>query len=188
MKSAGLPEILRALTSLARTGWMLRGVPPFEAETVASHSYASALIAFEMSVTARSKGLNVDPYRAAAEALIHDIAESVLGDITRTAGIDEAKKSAEKRAFMSLEISEEAKRLYLDFERGGSLEAVIARVSELLATYWKSLEYECRGYRVSDIKESTLKEALTISDRYNIRSLVEEYIERLRSGRACSQP
>ncbi|RLE92451.1 MAG: phosphohydrolase, partial [Thermoprotei archaeon] len=32
-----LDELLQALKNLSRTGWMLRGVPHSEAETVAEH-------------------------------------------------------------------------------------------------------------------------------------------------------
>ncbi|MFN4046079.1 MAG: HD domain-containing protein, partial [Acidilobaceae archaeon] len=76
-----LGEVLAALTSLARTGWMLRGVPHSLAENVAEHLFVSAIIAYEIAVEASKRGLPVNPEKAAAVALVHDLAEALIGDI-----------------------------------------------------------------------------------------------------------
>jgi putative hydrolase of HD superfamily len=170
---------LRGVTNLARTGWMLRGIPPSEAETVASHSYAAAVIAFELAVDAARKGLRVDPYRASVMALLHDLAESLIGDITRRAGIGEAKREAEARAYETLDVSEEAKRIYKEFEAMNSNEAYIARISELLATYWRALEYMCKGYRVDEIAESSIAEAERLAEKLGVRDAFESMLRRL---------
>ncbi|MCE4610415.1 MAG: HD family hydrolase [Desulfurococcales archaeon] len=167
-----LGRALRGVVSLARTGWMLRGVPPGEAETVASHSYAAAVIAFELAVEASKKGFRVDPYKAASLALVHDLAEGVIGDISRRAGIGEAKRRAEEEAFKALGVSEEAKKLFMEFEEGSTLESRVARIAELLATYWMSLIYTCRGYDVAEIGESSWREALELASRDGIVELI----------------
>ena len=182
MAGAGLSEVLRAVTSLARTGWMLRGVPPSEAETVASHSFAAAVIAFELAVELKARGVEVDPYRASALALLHDLAESVVGDITRRAGIGEAKREAEARAYMSLGVSDEAKRLYMEFEEGSTVESLVARAAELAATYWRSREYMCRGFQVGEIASSTLGEARRIASKAGFSEALEALIARLEPG------
>ena len=151
-----LSEVIEALSSLARTGWMLRGVPSQQAEAVAEHLFASALLALEIGLRARDDGLEIDPYKAAAIALVHDVGESVIGDIPKTAGID--KSEAERRAMESLPLHPEALRLFEEFEDKSTLEALVARVAELGATVLRARRYKALGYtRVEEIEESSMR-------------------------------
>ncbi|MCE4628130.1 MAG: HD family hydrolase [Desulfurococcales archaeon] len=173
-----LHEVLEALSSLARTGWMLRGVPSVIAESVAEHSFWAAVLAFEISVRARSRGVQVDPYRAAAIALFHDIGESVIGDIPKVAGISRSEKAAaERRAVNSLPISREAKALQEEFEDEKSVEAVIARISESLATYLKALSYERSGYRVEEIRENMEEIVKRLAGQLGITDIINDIIK-----------
>ncbi|MCE4601899.1 MAG: HD family hydrolase [Desulfurococcales archaeon] len=148
-------EVVEALSSLARTGWMLRGVPSQLAETVAEHLFTSALLALEIGFRAKDRGLNLDPYRAAVIALVHDVAESVIGDIPKTAGID--KSEAERRALASLPLHGEVLRLFEEFEEASTLEALVARIAELGATVVRARRYRELGYtRVEEIEESSI--------------------------------
>lgn len=63
------------LKKIKRTGWLLRGVK--NPESVADHTFRMALMAW---IFARSKGLNYE--RVIKMALIHDLCEVKLGDIT----------------------------------------------------------------------------------------------------------
>jgi len=150
-----LGEIFLALSNLARTGWMLRGVPSQLAETVSNHSFIAGVVAFELATYLRSRGYKVDPYKAAVIALLHDMGESLIGDIPKVAGIGDAKREAEARAVASLPVSEDAKRLITEFEEGASDEAAIARIAELAATWIMGVYYERLGYRVEEIIESS---------------------------------
>ncbi len=145
--------VLRALESLARTGWMLRGVPSGEAETVAAHLFKASVIALDIGYRLRDKGYNIDPMRAAIIALLHDVGESIIGDIPKTAGISEAKREAERRAIESLPFHRNLQRLMLEFEEDTG-EALLARLAESLATLLQALDYERRGYMVGEIRES----------------------------------
>ncbi len=176
----GLGDMLLALVSLARTGWMLDGVPARDAETVAEHVFTAAVIALELGERLKARGLQVSPERAAAIALAHDLAESVIGDVTRrAAGLGEAKRRAEAEAYESLPLSPGVKSLYREFEEGGSLEALVARASELLATAWRAKVYVSRGYRVEGILESTLRESLAVAGRGGFRAELERLAEEL---------
>lgn len=172
-------DILIALCSLARTGWMLRGVPSSIAENVAQHLFIAAIIAYELSVEARSLGFQVNPERAAAIALTHDLAEAVVGDITRRAGIGEAKELAEHKAYSMLDISDDIKKLYEEYRSESSMEAVIARISDGLATYLKAKFYINLGYRVDDIARSSLETALQLATKAGLRHVVERFLNRL---------
>jgi len=150
-----LSEVFLALASLARTGWMLRGVPSQLAETVSNHSFIAGVVAFELAIHLSDKGYQVDPYKAVAMALLHDVGEALIGDIPKVAGIGDAKREAEAKAVASLPLSEEAKRLIAEFEEGGSNEAAVARIAELAATWIMGVYYEGLGYRVEEIIESS---------------------------------
>ena len=72
----GLAELARlagALKRVRRRGWVLRGVT--EPESVADHSFRTALLAL---VLARDDSF--DRGRCVAMALVHDLAEAVVGD------------------------------------------------------------------------------------------------------------
>lgn len=145
--------VLRALQSLARTGWMLRGVPAGEAETVAAHLFKSSVIALDLGYRLRDKGYQVDPIEAAIIALLHDMGESVIGDIPKTAGIGEAKKKAEHRAVENLPFHKSLRDFIIEFDEE-SEEALLARLAESLATLLQALDYEKRGYNVGEIRQS----------------------------------
>lgn len=68
------------LKSLPRTGWLDRGVPPAETESVAAHSFGVALLAWLAAHAAADPAL--DPGRVLVLALLHDLAETVTGDAT----------------------------------------------------------------------------------------------------------
>ncbi len=179
MARKGLAETIIALSSLARTGWMLRGVPHELAETVAEHSFAAAILSFELSVRLRENGAGIDPYKTAAIALLHDVGESVIGDIPKTAGIAEAKRYAENRALEYLALSDEAKKLVGEFDAQSTTEAVVAKISESLATLLRACHYKRMGYRVDEIIESmkaVIKHMLSLSRVSGYGGLVEEFV------------
>jgi putative hydrolase of HD superfamily len=77
--STGLVALMRAVSRLkrtARTGWLHRGVPSAEVESVADHSYGVALLAW----LAASAEPTLNRARVLELALIHDLAEAVTGD------------------------------------------------------------------------------------------------------------
>ena len=163
-------RIIESLESLARTGWMLRGVPNTIAETVSSHLFASALIALEAGFRIKKSGIPVDPFRAAAIALVHDLGESVIGDVAKVSGIN--KSTAEEAAFDSLSLSSEIKSLFKEYERSETIEALVARVSEATATYLKGCYFRKLGYDVDEIIESMRRIILSYSDKIPIEPII----------------
>ncbi len=171
-------RIIESLESLARTGWMLRGVPNTIAETVASHLFASALIALEAGFRIKESGVPVDPFRAATIALVHDLGESVIGDIAKVSGIDKSK--AEEAAFESLKLSSNIKNLFKEYESSDTIEALVARVSEAAATYLKGCYFRKLGYDVDEIIESMKRTILSYSDKIPVDliiSIVNESVD-----------
>jgi len=151
-----LKDVLDGAASLVRTGWMQRGVPPALGETVALHSFYAAAIALELGNVLLKMGVDVDPERAAAIAIAHDLPEVLVGDLPKwsTDRIKNKKEELELEAIDSLNHLEIMKyaREYISLE---SKEAVLAKVSETLATKWQAEKYVQMGlHRVKEILRS----------------------------------
>jgi putative hydrolase of HD superfamily len=71
------------LKDLTRTGWVLRGIS--DPESVADHSWGTALLALLFLPIAREHELSLDGERVLGLAVVHDIAEVETGDIPRRA-------------------------------------------------------------------------------------------------------
>jgi len=151
-----LRDLIDGLSSLVRTGWMQRGVPPSLGETVAEHSFAAALIALELGLRLREKGVVVNPERAAAIAVAHDAPEAVVGDLPKwTAG----KLGRRKEELELMAIDDIREIRLLDYSKSyiemSGREAVLAKVAEVLATLWKAEKYQDMGIsRVAEIRRS----------------------------------
>jgi putative hydrolase of HD superfamily len=174
-----LGSVLRALYNLARTGWMLRGVPGCSAETVAQHSFTAAVIALELAWEARERGLEVDPLKASVIALLHDVAEAWIGDIPKPAGLDDVKVKLEDKAIDSSPLSPLAKSLYHEFNDRSTPEAAIARAAELLATHLTATWYKGEGYPVDDILANTLDSARRVAKEAGFRDALESLLSKL---------
>jgi putative hydrolase of HD superfamily len=155
VEAEGLLTALLAVKSTPRTGWMLRGVPPALAETIASHMAESAIIALVVAARLREKGINTNPYYAASIALVHDLAEGFVGDIVKRAtdiiGKD-LKEKAElmtaKSEFANTPILYKLIETYID---QNNIEARIAKYSEQFSTLLQGLRYMKNGYNVDEI-------------------------------------
>ena len=184
----GLAEILKALSSLARTGWMLRGIPPQMAETVAEHSFAVSIISLDLSLKLSRRGVRVDAYKASAIALIHDLAESVIGDIPKAeiGSLEELKEKAEEEAFKA-KIPDTMHPLFKEYQEASTLEALVARIADQVATLLKGSHYASIGFKgVEDIISSCkqairalLEKAGRPADELLRRILEEDYGIRL---------
>jgi putative hydrolase of HD superfamily len=72
------------LKTVPRTGWHLRGVP--RPESVADHSWGAALVALVLcEMAGEMDGGTPDVARVLALAVLHDLPESVTGDVPRVA-------------------------------------------------------------------------------------------------------
>ncbi len=88
-----LLEAIHAVKHLPRKGWLERGLPAGRVESVGSHSFGTALLALVL----KEAGLlpaGVPAERLLAVALLHDITESVTGDLTPADNVTPARKAA----------------------------------------------------------------------------------------------
>jgi putative hydrolase of HD superfamily len=74
--SPELAEAIGRLKEVPRTGWLDRGISPEETESVADHSFGVAMLAWLLAPD------ELDRARVVELALLHDLAESAVGDAT----------------------------------------------------------------------------------------------------------
>ena len=162
-------EVVKRLVSLCnlpRTGWLLRGVPPSIAETVAEHTFLVATLALLISKELIKDGLRIDTGKLLTLALLHDVPEAIEGDIVKW--VKDKVPSIDKLDLMALkelglnEFNKELKEL----SELASIEAILIKLSDNLATYIQGLRYDDLGYKdVRDITNGCLK---AINDYINL--------------------
>jgi putative hydrolase of HD superfamily len=83
------------LKQLYRRGWLQRGVSTEHCESVAEHTFGNAMLALLFL----DRHPELDAYRVLRLALVHDLGEAYVGDITPADKIDsEVKKAQEAEA------------------------------------------------------------------------------------------
>src|SRR6476661_7504400 len=114
---------LQRLKRLDRTGWTLRGLPN-GTESVAAHSFGVSVTAMLLADRCTASGVPIDVEKVLRIALLHDWAETRVGDMPRTATLyfgSEVRKQAEVAAFSDIVNPVDAggsyANLYNDYER-----------------------------------------------------------------------
>lgn len=114
-----LIKLLGKLKELQRTGWINKGIE--NAETVAAHSHGVALLALLFA----PQHLNKE--KCLKLAIIHDIQEALVGDITPFDGVSKEEKAEREKAAVK-EISQklhfaELENLFAEYEENKTKEA-----------------------------------------------------------------
>ncbi|CAA0837289.1 Metal-dependent phosphohydrolase [Striga hermonthica] len=131
------------LKTTKRAGWVRRGVK--EPESIADHMYRMglmALIASDIPGVNREKCMKI--------AIVHDIAEAIVGDITPSDGIPKEEKSRrEQEALKNMcellgggERAEEIRDLWMEYEDNSSMEAKLVKDFDKVEMILQALEYE----------------------------------------------
>lgn len=132
------------LKETARAGWTLRGID--RPESVAEHSFRVGLMAL---VLARSADPPVDRERCIAMALVHDLAESIVGDITPYDGVSAEEKRRREREAMTrlsgLAGDPEILALWAEYDAAATPEARFVKELDKLETVLQAAEYEAAG-------------------------------------------
>jgi len=153
----GILKVLSAagrLKQIPRTGWVTKaGVE--DAESVADHSFRVGLAAMILSDI-----LKLDTLKAVRIALIHDLAESYIGDLTpeqANEGLD--KSSLEEEAMLRIlkDLPDQIQPLYLEawreWVKGESSEARLVREVDALEMALQAEEYARSGFDQTKLAE-----------------------------------
>ncbi|KAF6202938.1 hypothetical protein GE061_003345 [Apolygus lucorum] len=135
-------KLVGNLKHLPRTGWVMRGVK--DPETVASHMYRMAM----MSYAIHPSETNMDMNKVLKMALVHDLAESLVGDITPYDGVSrKRKRQMETDAMVKIakllgRNKTEVVTLFKEYENQKSAEARFVKQLDSLDMRLQAFEYE----------------------------------------------
>lgn len=157
--------IARGLKTTPRTGWIRQEASP-RIESVADHSWRISLMAMVASSSSASKQTETnddvivyDQNKCIKMALVHDLAEATVGDITPHCGVsDEDKHTKELHAmtYLTTKLStlgggdtsvtgQEILSLWKEYEAGTTNEAKLVKDMDKLEMILQALEYEQDG-------------------------------------------
>lgn len=141
-------QILSYLKETKRTGWLKKNIN--DCESIADHMYRMAMI---LMVIELPEGL--DRTKCVMMALVHDLAEAIVGDITPDCGVSpEEKTRRETDAIMEItktlgERGKFMRDLWFDYETCGSAEAKIVKQIDKFEFGLQTSEYEkSKGIRM----------------------------------------
>ena len=133
-------ENVRKLKKIPRTGWVRAEIEG--PESVADHSYEVALL---VSIIADS--LNLDHSKLVRAALVHDLAESITGDIIKLEKTKE-HENAERAALENiLDSVPKLKGVYL--EGLSEQEQAVLDFADILSRFYQADEYGVQNIRDS---------------------------------------
>ena len=137
------------LKNLFRQGWLKRDIPESKGESVADHTFGTAMTAW---VLAKRLKLNLNEEKLLKMALVHEIGEIYAGDITPVDGISIKDKyqlelQSIEKVFRSYPEGEEFINLWKEFEDAESEEAKFLKQIDkfemgIQASIYKGHDYE----------------------------------------------
>ena len=152
------------LKNVFRSGWLDAGVSPSDVESVADHSFRVAFISMIVSdyIVKENHDLKIDIEKIIRMALLHDLAETKIGDLHLTATEyigKENKKHAEIKAFEDLvrTIDPQIKSYYIEifkeYVAEETVEAKIVRCADVIDMLLQAEYYRDVGYPRDILKE-----------------------------------
>ena len=138
-----------ALKDLDRAGWVRAGVN--RPESVAAHSWGVALLTLILLPADLDRG------RALGYAILHDLAEVRVGDITPLDGVPAADKAALESEAMTAfckALPVEILKIWTAYEAQADPEAQFVRQLDRLDMALQATVYERQGLSLEEFKES----------------------------------
>ncbi|KAL5704448.1 hypothetical protein ACHQM5_022878 [Ranunculus cassubicifolius] len=139
------------LKTTKRKGWINHGIKG--PESIADHMYRMALMAL---IAGDLPSVNRE--RCIKLAIVHDIAEAIVGDITPSDGVPKAEKSRMEQAALNemCEVlggglrADEIQELWAEYENNSSVEANLVKDFDKVEMILQALEYEMEHGKVLD--------------------------------------
>lgn len=156
---------------LERRGWVAK-VKVKEPESVADHCYLTALICM---VIADLKGLNGS--KAVKMALLHDLAESIVGDYMPEDVSSKKKDEEESKAIKTIlntlpaRLRPSYEKLWQEYKRGSSKEAELVHQVDKLEMALQASDYVQKGYDSDLLRQFFESAIMHVKDKGLLRIL-----------------
>jgi putative hydrolase of HD superfamily len=171
-------ELVSSLKELQRTGWKQHEVTGI-IDTTASHSYGVVLLSWVFA-----KEIQVDLEKVLKMAAVHDLVESVIGDLTPTEAKRIDRDALEENGLRKIEselpnaLLDEVKSLIREFRAGATKEAKTVRVCDKLETL-----FQAHFYRKSDrLSEHGFREFLRYAEKECRTRLAKEILSQIKNS------
>lgn len=144
MEIVKLKKILKVFLTLQwakelpRQGFIAMGFKRNEADSVAAHSFSTALLAYFLARQLQKEGKKVDPEKVLKMALFHDVGETIVGDVgTFVKGMaggvfKHIEEEGVKALVEGLDSKEEIIKLIEEYSKRQSLEARLVKAADNL--------------------------------------------------------
>lgn len=139
-------QIVRLLKTQRRTGWLDHHIAPEHVESIGDHMYRMSVISFLIT----NEAINRD--KCIKMAVVHDMAEALVGDITPfdpVAKPEKSRRELETMKYLSSIIAEynpkaaeEILELWLDYEEQRCVEARYVKDIDKLEMIQQAWDYE----------------------------------------------
>ena len=164
------------LKNIPRQGWKNK-LDMNNVESVADHSYSTAMMSMVLSDL---EGLNTE--KIIKMALLHDLAESVIGDVTPDEIKDERKISMENKAMIRIlenlpsNVSQHYIILWDDFQKNSSKEANLLHEIDKLEMAFQAKFYLDEGISKEKLR-SFFKTANNEIKNKQLRNILSNILE-----------
>ncbi len=149
-------HIIQELKKTPRTGWLYFDIE--HPESIADHMYRMSIISL------LSKSTNLDKDKCVKISIVHDMAESLVGDITPTDPMTKEEKHKRELAAIlyltenlikpyNLEASIEILELWNEYENIESDEAIFVKDVDKFEMMLQAFEYEKKFNREKNLEE-----------------------------------
>ncbi|KAJ4833121.1 hypothetical protein Tsubulata_006224 [Turnera subulata] len=136
-------SLCHRLKTTKRAGWVKRGVR--DPESISDHMHRMGLMAL-----AAPDIPGIDRDKCVKMAIVHDIAEAIVGDITPSCGVSKEEKSRREREALEHMCqllgggsrAKEISQLWMEYEENSSPEAKIVKDFDKVEMILQALEYE----------------------------------------------
>ncbi|MBI2196398.1 HD family hydrolase [Candidatus Daviesbacteria bacterium] len=144
MNTANLKKILKVFLTLQwakelpRQGFIALGFKRNEADSVAAHSFVTALLAYFLAKQLQKDGAKIDPEKVLKMGLFHDVGETIVGDVgTFVKGMaggvfKNIEEEGVKALVEGLDSKEEIIKLVEEYNSRQSLEARVVKAADNL--------------------------------------------------------
>jgi putative hydrolases of HD superfamily len=169
------------LKQLYRQGWLRRGIDRQRCETVAEHSFATAMLAMWLG---EAYFKELDMQKIIQIALIHDLGEIYAGDIIPSDSVHPAEKrrlevESVQRVAENLPEGSGCLNLWEEFEQGRTPEARLVRQADRLEMGLQAAVYRLQGFVGMDefmtSAQQGLDETALVQIIEEARRLMEEH-------------